>query len=218
MRRALPLSGILIAGLLGCGAEAPAPDKPTWVDDVEPILRANCFHCHGANVNQKFTDNYTAARWDIYDITDPAYAQLGFMMQNDSADKNVSFAGAKQIGLALYVYANTAAQTEQTRMPPPPATPLSLRDQTVLENWAMAGKLAQGQHTPNHKPTIGWLVKGKTYEVLDEDQDQVLGKLTCGGTDYPIDRSGTHTLPGDATLPCSASLYDGFEPATGNLR
>jgi len=32
---------------LGCGTEAPVPDKPTWVDDVQPIMQANCFHCHG---------------------------------------------------------------------------------------------------------------------------------------------------------------------------
>jgi hypothetical protein len=33
--------------LAACGADVP--DKPTWLGDVQPIVRANCARCHGAD-------------------------------------------------------------------------------------------------------------------------------------------------------------------------
>lgn len=196
----------LAAALLvvGCGTEAPAPDKPTWVDDVEPIMKANCFHCHGANAN--FT-KWGTKRWDVLDATQ-VYPDLGFAPSD-------SFTGAGDMTHFILVGAYIK-DTGAGRMPPPPASALSARDQEVLVNWSKTG-FTPGQHSPNHKPKISWLVKGKRYQVLDDDGDQVLGQLDCGGMMVPVLRSGTSELPADISPPCAATLYDGFEQSTGNL-
>jgi hypothetical protein len=200
---------LAVALLLGCGAEAPVPDKPTWVDDVKPIFQANCFHCHGANAN--FT-KFGNRRWDVYDLNKPEYMALGFMTSEGFLGASDQPAHTHQGLVGLYV-----KDTGAGRMPPPPATPLGARDIEVLDNWSKTG-FTEGQHAQNNKPTIAWLQKPKRYQVLDADDDQVLGQLDCGGTMFPIPRSGGLDLPADATPPCTATLFDGFEQVTAELK
>src|SRR5687768_15673461 len=145
-RRALFVVASLV---LGCGAEAPAPDKPTWAEDVQPILQANCFHCHGATANRM-----KAKRWDVFDLNDPVYATLGFTQEPMAP----SFIGASGNALIpLYVELPTS---EAFHMPPLPATPLSSRDIQVLKNW-MATKTEKGRRSPNLKPVITWLTRNR---------------------------------------------------------
>jgi hypothetical protein len=191
--------------LVGCGTEAPAPAKPTWVDDVQPILAANCFHCHGPTAD---LNKYGTMRWDILDLTPAPYAELGFTENRKvflrplaSLNDSIHFSM-----LRGYVTSDNAAEK---RMPPPPATLLSARDVEVLANWA-ANDYAPGQHHPNHKPRIAWLVKNKTFAVTDEDGDQVLGKLDCGGTEVQVLFAGSHDLPSGASGPCTGGLFDGW--------
>ncbi|HXU82803.1 MAG TPA: hypothetical protein VN914_15490 [Polyangia bacterium] len=190
--------------MAGCGTEAPVPDNPTYVDDVKPILEANCFHCHGANANFA---KWGTKRWDIYDAT-TVYPDLGFAPSD-------SFTGASDPThfLLLGVYIK---DTGAGRMPPPPATPLSQRDIDTLVQWSKT-QYSPGKHAPNHKPRIAWLEKGKRYLVSDDDGDQVLGQLDCGGMMFPVLRSGSSELPADASPPCAATLYDGFDQGTGDL-
>src|SRR5262249_29554912 len=47
--------------LAGCGAEVPP--QPTWFDDVQPILTANCVRCHGADPRN---DAPSTFRLDVY--------------------------------------------------------------------------------------------------------------------------------------------------------
>jgi hypothetical protein len=202
-----------VAGSIGCGTEAPAPDKPTWADDVMPILQANCFHCHGPVANQKWATN----RWDVYDLSDPTYADLGFGPVTDPNTMVRTFVGVKDsvhwLTVPIYV---SPESTDDARMPPPPANRLSARDVQVLVNFGKTG-FTPGSHSPNHKPAITWLEKNKTFAVTDEDGDQVLGKLDCGGTEVPIPFAGRHTLPSDATGPCTGSLYDGWDQRLTNV-
>jgi hypothetical protein len=207
----LMVSLALSLGAIGCQTEAPAPDKPTWVDDVLPILQANCFHCHGANAKQKAGNSF---RWDVLDLTNPRYADIGFGEAYDPP-------GDALKGAKVFVSANNPlhyatvplftlpTMTDDARMPPPPATKLSDRDIAVLQNWAGNG-FAPGSHQPNHKPTIAWLTKNKTFAVVDADGDQVLGKLMCGDAEVSIPRSGLHTLPAGVTGPCDGNLFDGW--------
>jgi hypothetical protein len=220
MRSALSLLTATLAGglLVGCGTEAPAPDKPTWVDDVKPILQANCFGCHGATANIKLG----LTRWDIYDLTDPVYADLGFMMTTDDTGTLIKFTGAKAHAATFLAVLPSSANSmipENQRMPPPPATKLTDRDVTVISNWFMTGA-SPGKHYPNHKPRIAWIQKPKRYEVVDDDGDQVLGQLVCadGAETVQVDRSGGHILPSAATPPCTVKLYDGFDLVTTNLK
>jgi hypothetical protein len=210
--RRLALVGL--AAALGCGAEAPAPDKPTWVDDVKPILQANCFHCHGPTANY---DKWGTNRWDVYDLTDPNWAMVGAGEVRDAMMRRIFVSARDKAHFGtIPIYVSPEA-TDDARMPPPPAVRISERDISVLEKWAATG-FTLGSHDPNHKPAIRWLQQGKTLAVTDGDADQVMGKLDCGGTEVLLNRSGNHTLPQGAVAPCSGMLYDGFDLVSVELK
>jgi hypothetical protein len=206
--------GALVAlwGALGCGTEAPVPDKPTWVDDVKPILQANCFHCHGSAADdvRQALPKLLVYRWDVYDLSDPRYAMLGFGEVVDPVAKVKTFVSAKDDRHYQNIAIWTAPDaTDDARMPPAPALRLSARDRAVLDRWSTSG-FTLGTRS-NQKPEISWIEPGKRVAVTDRDGDQVLGKLDCGGTAVPIDSSGGHTLPAGANAPCSGMLFDGFD-------
>jgi hypothetical protein len=203
-----------LAAVLGCGTEPPAPEKPTWVDDVMPILQANCFHCHGANASY---EKWQTNRWDVYDLTDPNYALVGAGEVKDAMGFRI-FVSARDKGHfgTIPIFVSEDA-TDDARMPPPPATRLSTRDIAVLENWSKTG-FTLGSHNPNHKPVLARLGTGKDFAVTDEDGDQVMGKLDCGGTEVLLNRSGNQTLPEGASAPCSGMLYDGFDLVSVELK
>jgi hypothetical protein len=203
--------------LLGCGTQAPAPASPTWAEDVLPILRGNCFGCHGATANWRL---YQTRRWDVYDRTAEPYIRLGFGPVTEASDPGASVVtvGAKDVALFLPIY---VAGPDDVRQPPPPAPRLSARDIEVLRNWVShdnPNPLALGSHHPNHQAAIGWLDRGaRRVTVTDQDGDTVVGKLDCSGTEVGFDHSGAFTLPAGVSLPCAGSLYDGFEETSVSL-
>src|SRR4051812_24918233 len=69
-----------------CGTEDPVPANPTYVDDVEPILRGNCFNCHGVNASPLMA---RTKRWDICSLD--AFAAVGPFSDVPNAD----FVGAR---------------------------------------------------------------------------------------------------------------------------
>ena len=88
MKRAPLLLVIIACG--ACGADVP--DAPTYFADVQPILRANCVRCHGADPSDpklaKFRlDRYVkddAATFDVYDYatgTDPALVRVAVTLE-----------------------------------------------------------------------------------------------------------------------------------------
>jgi hypothetical protein len=225
-RPALALLGL--TGGLGCGSEAPVPDAPTWARDVQPILRANCFQCHGASAD------YLSGtmRWDVFDLDEPPYKQMGFapvfedlVQANGEKMRVATFFGGKDPGLSRLMNDYASPDASGLRMPPPPALPLSAREQTVLKRWAdrltqgpvQAPAQLKGSHDLNHKPTIGWLQPRTRFEVRDEDGDQVLGRLDCHGVEVRILHSGGLDLPVGAQTPCTGNLYDGYEEQSVTL-
>jgi hypothetical protein len=215
----VPRPLLLLVGLIcACGVQRPAPDEPTWVDDVQPILQANCFHCHGASFDSK-AGRY---RWDVYDLSDPRYLDVGFMVVEETTPDSVStvpvrtFMGALDAGHYRFILDFVSPDaTDQTRMPPPPATRLSARDVAVLKNWGVGPHMFQpGSHQPNHPPAISWVQPGRVVAVSDEDGDQVLGKLDCGGREVLLPRSGSHELPEGVSGPCTGKLFDGWDAVT----
>jgi hypothetical protein len=218
-RRALVVFTFVAAG---CGSEPPVPDRPTWVDDVKPILEGNCFHCHGASANFQTMET---VRWDVYGLPvcrdeggmevctpeDSPYLALGF-----KADpQRIVPVNQREHYTLITTYATL---TDANRMPPPPATPLSARDIEVLEKWRDAG-FPMGSHRPNARPGLRWFDKrARQYEVFDGNGDQVLGKLTCGAIEVPVLRTGVSKLPDDAELPCMGAVFDGFDQVDVTLR
>jgi hypothetical protein len=183
-----PLLGALAAG---CGGESPVPDEPTWVDDVEPILRGNCFSCHGAG--KRSTD---AHRWDFfYDKGDATLMEIG--VPKDLVESKI-----QALKWPTWLTLPTGDY-----MPPPPATRLSERDIEVVRRFATNPR--RGTRSANHKPTIAWFPAAPWVLVSDGDHEQVLGKLTCGDVAVPIDRTGAQQLPAGAGKSCTGTLYDG---------
>jgi hypothetical protein len=206
----------LLPALLGCGTESPAPEAPTWVHDVAPILRANCFQCHGPTADYA---KFKTVRWDVPDLGHERYQQLGFPPPADPSLALKPFVATNDGShfrlMLAYVEPDVA---DEQRMPPAPATRLSARDVQVLKNWIEKGdfKLIV-RRDPNHPPSAGWLQRPARLQVSDDDQDQVLGKLDCGGREIPILRSGGLELPEGVSPPCRATLFDGFDEAVVDL-
>jgi hypothetical protein len=181
--------------LIGCAD--PVPAVPTWVDDVEPILRGSCFHCHGAVPVGK-----DAARWDVYDRTDPQLAAMGDFSAYLTTDGKDA---AHFVAIQALV---DPAQEEARRMPPPPARRLGERERAVLSAWQETG-FQRGTRPFNRPPTIAWYPAAPRFIVRDGDGEQVLGKLSCTGGHLLLPRSGIFELTPPLQPPCSAALFDG---------
>lgn len=188
-------------GLTGCAPD-PVPAQPTWVEHVEPILRGNCFHCHGGAAPQG-----DVGRWDVYDKLDPQLARIG-----NFADSMISGKDPAHF-IAIRGFVDPGID-EARRMPPAPATRLTQRDLLILDGWRTAG-FPRGQRQPNRVPTIRWLDPPSFFVVNDEDREQVLGRIDCQGGQMLLPRSGAFILPDDLAPPCSAILYDGQDLVEG---
>jgi hypothetical protein len=236
--RALPLVSIVIlGGLVGCSSEPPVPENPTWVEDVLPIMRANCFHCHGPTAD---LHKHNTKRWDVWgylNITtvdkvltegEPtAYSDLGFKLEKipvgSSEDSTwVSVNDPNHVNLFPAYIGDPSDPmgmvSEDGRMPPPPATRLSDRDTLTIIKW-IKNKAPQGKHSPNSKPQISWLEKGKVIEIADADGDIVLGRATCADDMvFQLRYPGAHKLPKGYAPPCTVEAYDGFDKVTKTLQ
>jgi hypothetical protein len=212
----LIIAGAALATVGACTAEEPVPAKATWVD-VEPILRGNCFHCHGGGgrPTNDAASPTGAIRFDVFDPTEAAMATGGTFVD----------AAAARAHVMIFVGPDGPPSKDNPKgipnvfgrnyMPPPPGNSLSDRDFKTLKSWVNNG-FAKGEKKDNHLPTIEWLNKPNSVLVSDEDLDQVLGTLTCGGTTINLVRSGGWPLGGLAP-PCTAKLYDGWQLNTVQL-
>ncbi len=194
------LAVLALVSASACGGEDPVPASPNWVDDVEPILRGNCFHCHGAGPRP----DADAGRWDIFDST--TQDRFGALAS-----------GLDPVAKARRVVIYGRASANMPPMPPLPATRLSARDLDVLKNWSELETAQRGKRTPNSLPTAAWLTKGVSYLVTDGDHEQVLGKLTCGADEEHIRHSGAHKLPSNFKPPCIVDLHDGQDATRARL-
>jgi hypothetical protein len=209
MKTAAPLSKLVALSLallpLACG-EAVPPLVPSWDLDVYPILRGSCGHCHGVTVRPGATP---LTRYDICNVM--AFSAEGFTVVP---------------GAGPLVAAVVRESAGPTRMPPPPAGPLSDYEATVLERWAKNPNCAK--QIPNRRPTARVVealtrVGNKnvvTVEISDPDGDQVLGKAKLGtGGDseantFQIPGTGRWTIEftgGNANDRLSITLFDGYE-------
>ena len=184
--RTTTLSSSLLAALaLGACSSALPPDKPTWADDVHPVIQGSCGHCHGPTAS-------VSGLGFRFDICDPSvFADTGVAFGENCSDKDLADlscerAGAsKQGGLII----NDVAPKDGSHpaMPPPPGGQLSDYEREVFVRW-IAAKTPCGTRPGNHKPTLKLIGKPKysgtdvtvTVEVTDVDGDQVLGSIFVG--------------------------------------
>lgn len=198
--RPIALVSTLAALSLACVPEKDVPANPTWVDDVQPILQGNCFHCHGAEIGFENGapirphKGQAGARFDLYDSMEFADA-VGDM----NALAGIGGYPGKAIAV-LAVPRLKSGTPAQTIMPPPPALPLSDWERKVIEKWQATGAV-RGKRSPNAQPRVIKVAEKKqgadlllTFDVLDDDGDQVLGRVEAGAAKVPLLRSGRHTV------------------------
>jgi hypothetical protein len=158
---------LLALGAAGC---LSTPSDPTWVDDVRPILAANCVRCHNAPATGGAPDSF---RLDVYeDVTTDA----GRVVRGAAS-------------MAEFIFVRTDAQTM------PPRFPLDQRQRDILANWRLDGVDLGGRpprgDRPSGAPTFDLLRPlsdsvtddGRLellYEIRDPDRDLVRGELRVG--------------------------------------
>jgi hypothetical protein len=177
---------VLIVVLAACGADVPS--EPTYFADVQPILRANCVRCHGA---------------DPIDIKVAKY-RLDRYVKNDSQT------------LDAFDYAQAIHDHAVDHMAPamPPDYELSERQQQILANWFANGapKGTRDNHLPQlaliaptgDTPTADQAID-TTFRTWDDDLDGLAVQLWArdAGTSERIEL-GAQTGGGERSLSIDA--------------
>jgi hypothetical protein len=206
----------LAALTAGCGPH-PVPTRPSWDQDVFPILQGNCNHCHGASVGQRALP---ATRLDICDLA--AFKAMGFGMRlTFGADYLVA---GPTPGQNLRDYITPTASGGRPPMPPPPGPRLGDYDVKTLLRWAQTGVADCRKQTVNTLATAKVVSGPKqdkdnklvvVLEVGDPDGDQVLGKIKVGSVEKDIVGVGRWTIDvtgASATDAITVDLFDGYAP------
>jgi hypothetical protein len=168
----------LVIGLISSSA-ACAPDpvlEPTWVDDVRPILVANCIRCHDGTPSNEAPATF---RLDVLEDVD-------------------DMKGARS--MAEFVASRTRAMGDM----PPEGPRLSERQKEVLWSWQFTTEGGKRPH--NAPPEVALLVIDQGEEtavvdvlVTDGDGDLVIGTLKSDGAVVATLRSGPQQLTLDTT-------------------
>lgn len=119
---ALRLAPFAIVGLLA-GCSPTVPYAPTWTNDVQPILLANCARCHSEPAIGGAPSYF---RLDVYADT------------TNASGMKIMGAGSVAVTIKGDLKANTM----------PPRFKLSDRQKQIIDNWIAAG--APG---PSGRPT-----------------------------------------------------------------
>jgi hypothetical protein len=173
--------GLLLAISAGCGGNVP--DDPTWFDDVQPIVRANCARCHGA------------------DPSDPKVAKfrLDRYVKDDTATFDAYDYAVDMGGTAPMVA--VAVDQESPAMPPDYA--LSDRQREILATWSERG--AKKGSRSNRLPQIELIAVPDattvdqelaiTIRSWDDDLDGLAVQLWAHDLATADDNSDVHLGP-----------------------
>jgi cytochrome c553 len=134
----------VVAVVAGCGGEVPG--DPTWFDDVQPIVQANCARCHGA------------------DPSDPKIARfrLDRYVKDDTATFDAYDYALDMGGTAPMVA--VAVDQEAPAMPPDYA--LSDRQREILATWSSRG--AKKGTRDNRVPQLE-LIRAPDAPMVDQE-------------------------------------------------
>lgn len=209
---------LLALGLDACGGDVPA--NPTYFADVQPILRANCVRCHGADPVDPKIATFRLDRYVKDDTTTADAYDYG-----NGADSEIVHVAVNQDAPAM-----------------PPDYGLSDRQREILLRWAMNG--APKGTRANQLPRIELVAPtgattadqslDTTFRSWDADLDGLVVQLwahdTDNGEDIPLGAQtggglrdlaiDTGTLASKHTFEIYAVLDDGFfdDPAQNKTR
>jgi hypothetical protein len=215
--RTTRLIGIALAlAASACGGEPAVPANPTWAD-VEPILRAECNHCHGGTAPVTAALGGLFFRFDFYDMTPEVCGEAAQALEATALGR----------GYAKLIQADVTvpAGCDRGRMPPAPASPLADWQRETLIRWASASDPPRGAPLrDNRRPDIHLSAASATADkrltftavIDDPDGEPVVGVLKIGDLTLKMDRPGSFAADIDTsswpagTQPISAVLCDGW--------
>jgi hypothetical protein len=215
--------GAVLACATACGSPPDVPANPTWAD-VEPILRAECLHCHGGSAPTTAALGDSYYRFDFYDMS-PAVCGDAALALNTPL---LGHALAKLIAADV----TPPPTCDRGRMPPAPAGPLADWQRETLLHWAAAADPPKGApRRDNRRPDIQLSAATATVDkrltftavIDDPDGESVVGVLRIGNLVMPMDRPGSFAADIDTsswpngTRPLSAVLCDGWDNFTYQL-
>jgi hypothetical protein len=206
---------MFLLGALLAGCDTAVPEAPTWAD-VEPILRGNCTHCHGANAAAG-----GGVRLDFFEMTEQICGEAARAL------------GAPELahGYApLIEAAVTPVGGGRARMPPAPAPGLADWERETLVRWARDPRLG----APHDNRAPGVTVVGApasavddrldlTIVVDDPDGESVVGLVALGAEIRRLDGPGSFRITvATASWPprryrATAQLCDGWAEASYEL-
>jgi hypothetical protein len=217
--RHTPWLALALAG--ACSGPPPVPEQPTWAD-VEPILRGQCNHCHGA------TAETTGSMAALTGAAGGTVYRMDFFDSNDGACGAAAEAispGASASALASLIQQSVASVNDnRPRMPPSPAPLLSQWEREVIDRWTHGSPVAKGGNPWNRMPRLqvyGFPATADdkvTFTVIlsDPDEDPVIGVINAGGKVTRLDRAGLFTINLDTKAwpkgkqDLTATLCDGW--------
>jgi hypothetical protein len=218
-----PIPFALAAALMGaCAGPPDVPEHPTWAD-VEPILRGQCNHCHGATADitgssAAITGLVASAvyRLDFFDVNDGSCGEAAAAISPSAVARSV--AGQMRESVA-------SINGNRPRMPPAPAPQLSQWEREVIDRWTrMPPPQKGGAPWTNRMPRLQVFSFPKTADssikfsviLSDPDGDPVIGVINGGGSVVKLDRAGSFVVSMDtASWPggkqaLTAVLCDGW--------
>jgi hypothetical protein len=212
--------GLAIAAT-ACEPTHVVPEQPAW-SDVEPILRAECTHCHGGSAAITGSAGGAVYRLDFFDVTADVCGEAA------SAIEAVGFAERWAASIASAI--TSTSPSIRPRMPPAPA--LSLADwqwQTVLR-WTdhpVKGSVPSTNRLPtiqvDRDPGPADARLRLVITLDDPDGESAVGLVAVGGHQLKLDRPGRTFVELETAgwpsgeLPVSAVVCDGWDRATYGL-
>lgn len=210
------IGGAALLGAGACGSAPEVPMNPTWAD-VEPILRAECLHCHGGTAPVTAAIDGAFYRFDFYDVTADVCGEAAQAL-------TVPLMG-HELAKLIATDVTPPPNCDRGRMPPAPASPLPEWERLTLVRWAAAADPPKGApRRDNRRPDIqlsastGTVDKKLTFTAVidDPDGESVIGVLKIGDLVLSMDRPGsfagdidTSSWP-NGTQPIRAVLCDGW--------
>ena len=173
--------------LLGACSGLDTPSDPTWIEDVRPIVYANCVRCHGYPAIHEAVPTF---RLDSYSST--------LMPDGDEMD------GAAAAATFNGYLADPFNGESKSQMPP--RFPLEDRQVDILLDWIALGDdevepvvfPPRGERPDNAEPDMTFTedleVGGSritaAYFIEDLDDDPVTGVLFAQGAGDPVSLAG----------------------------
>ena len=220
MRVLVSLSVSLLVAAAACTAAPEAPATPTWDEDVYPVIKGNCLHCHGGTSDK--TAGPALVRFDVCNVMSDVFMALTVKPATDVISLLPSIMSVVE-----------EKDGKRAVMPPAPAHPLTDYELKVLTNWrtqvvakadrATACKKTSGNRRPT--ATLIKLTQGSELiaelDVTDPDGDQVFGRVTTGNNNNAeILSAGHHVLKirGGTGEKLTLKLTDGYDVADITLQ